>query len=163
MARLGELLVRENIINVQQLQEAEADQRRHGGRLGASLVRLGTLDEKDLLGFMSKQYHVPSINLGEFQIDEEVVRLISEEVARKHLVIPVHRAGASLVVAMADPSNIMAIDDIKFLTNYNVEVVVAGESQIETAIEKYYGDQAAPDYEDVMHGFVVVEFVFVRD
>src|SRR5690349_9197632 len=105
MARLGELLVRENMINVQQLQQAEEEQRRKGGRLGASLIRLGVLEENDLLNFLSKQYHVPSIKLDDFNIEPDVSKLISEDVARKHLVVPVHRAGSSLVVAMADPSN----------------------------------------------------------
>src|SRR5687767_14883863 len=125
MARLGELLVRENMISVQQLQKAEEAQRKEGSRLGSSLIKLGLIQENELLNFISKQYHVPTINLDDFEIDAEVIKLIPEDVSRKHQVIPVHRAGASLVCAMADPSNIFAIDDIKFLTNYNVEVVVA--------------------------------------
>src|ERR1041384_5822116 len=108
MARLGELLVRENIISVKQLQAAQEEQKRSGGRLGSSLVKLGLIGEGDLLNFLSKQYHVPSINLDDFQIDAEIIKLINEDVAQKHQVIPVHRSGSSLVIAMADPSNIYA-------------------------------------------------------
>jgi len=164
MARLGELLVRENMITIQELQKAEEDQKTSGGRLGNSLIKLGVLGENDLLNFLSKQYHVPTINLDDFEVDADVVSLISEEVAKKHQVIPVHRAGASLVVAMVDPSNIFAIDDIKFLTNYNVEVVVASESQIARAIEKYYGvEEAEASYDDVMQGFDEDEIDFSMD
>ena len=163
MARLGELLVRENMISPQQLQQAQEEQKKSGGRLGGSLVKLGMLNEQELLNFLSKQYHVPSINLDEFKIDPEVLKLISEEVAAKHQVVPVHRAGASLVVAMADPSNIFAIDDIKFLTGYNVEVVVASETQIAKAIERFYKTGGEASYEEVMSGFDEGEIEFGDD
>ncbi|MBN1962497.1 MAG: type IV-A pilus assembly ATPase PilB [Deltaproteobacteria bacterium] len=163
MARLGELLVRESMITPQQLQTAQEEQKKSGGRLGASLVKLGMLNEQDLLNFLSKQYHVPSINLDDFQIDPEVLKLVSEEVATKHQVVPVHRAGASLVVAMADPSNIFAIDDIKFLTGYNVEVVVANETQIIKAIERLYKTGAEASYDEVMQGFDEGEIAFGAD
>ena len=153
MARLGELLVRENMISSQQLLNAQKEQQESGGRLGASLVKMGMIEENDLLNFLSKQYHVPSINLDEFEIKPEVVELLTEEVVVKHQVVPVHRAGASLVVAMTDPSNIFAIDDIKFLTGYNVEVVVASESQITKSIERYYRTGSGESYDDVMAGF----------
>src|SRR5258705_7539338 len=108
--RLGELLVRENLITVQQLQQAQLAQKAHGGRLGQNLTRLGIIDENELTSFLSKQYGVPSINLGEFDIDPAVISLIPKEVAEKHQVIPVNRAGSTLILAMADPSNIFAID-----------------------------------------------------
>lgn len=155
MARLGELLVRENMINIEQLQRAQEEQKRGGGRLGSQLVKMGMIAENDLLNFLSKQYHVPSINLDDFQVEDEIIRLVSEEVANKHQVLPVHRAGSSLVIAMADPSNIYAIDDVKFLTGYNVEVVVASESQIAVALEKYYKqeEEEADSYDDIVSGF----------
>lgn len=156
MARLGDLLVRENLISPQQLQQAQEEQKRSGQRLGASLVKLGMVSDADLLSFLSKQYQVPSINLDDFTIDPEILKLINQEVAEKHQVIPVHRAGSSLVVAMVDPSNIFAIDDIKFLTGYNIEVVVASETQIAAAIDKYYRGGAKKEessYADVMQGF----------
>src|SRR5262245_52616163 len=137
--RLGELLVRENLITLQQLQAAQEQQRKTGGRLGFNLTKLGYIEESELTAFLSKQYGVPSINLSEFEIDPEVIKLVPLEVAEKHQVIPVNRAGASLIVAMADPSNIFAIDDLKFLTGYNIEVVVASDGAIKEAIDKYYG------------------------
>jgi len=149
--RLGELLVRENLITVQQLQQAQMEQRQKGGRLGQSLTKLGIIDENELTSFLSKQYGVPSINLAEFDIDPEVISLIPQEVADKHQVIPVNRAGSTLILAMSDPSNIFAIDDIKFLTSYNIEVVVASENQISEAIDKYYASSYG--FEDVMGEF----------
>src|SRR5512142_1125697 len=120
--RLGELLVRENLISLQQLQKAQDEQKKADGRIGYHLTKLGFIEESELTNFLSKQYGVPSINLKEFDIDAE-----------KHKCVPVNRAGASLILAMSDPSNIYAIDDIKFLTGYNIEVVVASEQAIKEA------------------------------
>ncbi|MBI5495476.1 MAG: type IV-A pilus assembly ATPase PilB [Deltaproteobacteria bacterium] len=141
--RLGELLVRENLITLQQLQAAQEEQRKQGGKLGYNLTKLGFIQEQDLTNFLSKQYGVPAINLNDFEIEQEVIKLIPKEVAEKHQVIPVNRAGSSLIVAMSDPSNIFAIDDIKFLTGYNIEVVVASEGAIKQSIEKYYNPMNA--------------------
>jgi len=146
--RLGELLVRNKLIDEKQLTKALEEQKASGGRLGASLTKLGFLKEEDLAAFLSRQYGVPSINLNEFEIDENVIKLIPAEVVQKYQLIPVNRAGSTLIVAMADPSNIFAIDDIKFMTGYNVEVVVTSEGSIKTAIDKYY-DQSA-SFDDVM-------------
>ena len=154
--RLGELLVRENLISLQQLQAAQEEQRKSGGRLGYNLTKLGYIEENELTQFLSKQYGVPAINLSEFEIDGEVIRLVPREVAEKHQVIPVNRAGASLIVAMADPSNIFAIDDLKFLTGYNIEVVVASDGAIRESIEKYYGQGGEThelSYDEVMAEF----------
>jgi type IV pilus assembly protein PilB len=150
--RLGELLVRENLISLQQLQKAQDEQRKTGGRIGSLLVKQGAIAETELTGFLSKQYGVPAISLKDFDIDEEVLKLIPRVTAEKHQVIPVNRAGSSLIVAMSDPSNIFAIDDVKFLTGYNVEVVVASEQAIREAIEKYYAEKG-PDLDEVMQGF----------
>ena len=126
--RLGELLIKENLITAEQLQEALAAQKGKGGRLGYNLTQMGFLSEEDLTTFLSKQYGVPSINLAEFEVSTEIIGLVPFDVAKKYLVLPVNRAGASLIVAMADPSNIFAIDDIKFMTGYNVEPVVTSEA-----------------------------------
>jgi len=150
--RLGELLVRENLISLQQLQRAQEEQRKSGGRIGYHLTKLGFIEESELTSFLSKQYGVPSINLRDFEIDPEVVALITREVAEKHQCIPVNRAGASLILAMSDPSNIYAIDDIKFITGYSVEVVVASEAAIKDALEKYYAEKG-PTYEEVLEDF----------
>jgi len=150
--RLGELLVRENLISLQQLQKAQEEQRKTGGRIGSLLVKQGSIAEHDLTNFLSKQYGVPAISLKDFDIDEDVLKLIPKATAEKHQVIPVNRAGSSLIVAMSDPSNIFAIDDVKFLTGYNVEVVVASEQAIREAIERYYAEKG-PDLDEVMQGF----------
>ncbi|MGA7829050.1 MAG: type IV-A pilus assembly ATPase PilB [Geobacteraceae bacterium] len=143
-SRLGELLVRSNLITRDQLQRALEEQKHSGGqlRLGAILVKEGYISESELTAFLSKQYSVPSINLAEFEIDPAVVKLLPVEVVQKYQAIPVNRSGSTLILAMSDPSNIFAIDDIKFMTGYNVEVVVASDTGIKTAIDKYY-DQSA--------------------
>ncbi len=140
--RLGNLLIRSNLITREQLVKALEDQKLSGGRLGAHIVKLGYLKDDELVSFLSKQYGVPSVNLAEFEVDESVIRLVPEDVANKHQIIPINRAGSTLIIAMSDPSNIFAIDDIKFLTGYNVEVVVASDVSIREAIDKYY-DQSA--------------------
>jgi type IV pilus assembly protein PilB len=160
--RLGELLVRENLISLQQLQKAQEEQRKTGGRIGSLLVKQGAIAEADLTGFLSKQYGVPAISLKDFDIDEEVLKLVPRATAEKHQVIPVNRAGSSLIVAMTDPSNIFAIDDVKFLTGYNVEVVVASEQAIREAIEKHYAEKG-PDLDEVMQGFDDSEVSVIED
>ena len=136
--KLGELLLRENLISLAQLQRAEDDRRSSGERLAYTLTKLGFVDETELTQFLSKTYGVPSINLEDFDISAEVIALVPKEVATRHLCLPINRAGGVLIVAMADPSNLTAIDDLKFLTNYQIEVVVASEVQIREAIRKYY-------------------------
>src|SRR5262249_33083964 len=148
MSRLGELLVREKLISLAQLQKAQDDQRKSGARLGNSLIKLGMLDEQELTGFLSKQYGVPSINLSDFEISADVLTLVPAELAKRHQLLPVNRAGATLIVAMCDPSNIYAIDDLKFRTGLNIEVVVASEVAIDDAIQRYYEKQVT--YDDVI-------------
>jgi type IV pilus assembly protein PilB len=149
--RLGELLVREKLISLQQLRQAQDEQKRTGQNLGATLAKLGYISDGEITNFLSAQYRVPAINLDEFEIDQEVLKLVSKDVCDKHKIIPVSRAGSSLIMAMADPTNLHAIDDIKFLTGFNVEPVVASETAIAAAVERFY--QTGPSYEDVMAGF----------
>ena len=151
VSRLGELLVTNNLINKEQLKQALAEQKAAGGqlRLGSILVRDGLINEADLTSFLSKQYGVPTINLADYEVDAAVVKVIPAEIAHKYQIVPVNRAGSTLIIAMSDPSNIFAIDDIKFMTGYNVEVVVVAESSIKTAIDKLY-DQTA-SLADVMN------------
>ncbi len=137
-SRLGELLVKANLITPEQLQKALSDQKAGGGRLGFNLVKLGFINEEGLTTFLSKQYNVPAINLSEFEIDPSVIKLIPLDVAKKYMVIPVNRAGSTVILAMSDPSNIFALDDIKFMTGYNVEPVVAAEGSIIDSIKRYY-------------------------
>src|ERR1700680_633661 len=143
-SRLGDLLVKNNLITKEQLTKALEEQKDSGGqlRLGTILIKDGVINEPDLTSFLSKQYGVPSINLADFDVDPAVIKIIPAEISQKYQIIPVNRAGATLIVAMSDPSNIFAIDDIKFMTGYNVEVVVASETAVKTSIDKYY-DQSA--------------------
>jgi type IV pilus assembly protein PilB len=137
-AKLGEILVRENLITSHQLRETLEYQRANGGRLGSNLVKLGYVSDDVVTAVLSRQYGVPSINLDLFQIDTEVIKLISEEVALKYSVLPITKNGSTLTLAMADPTNVFAMDDIKFMTGFNVEPVIASESSIQLAIGKYY-------------------------
>jgi type IV pilus assembly protein PilB len=138
-AKLGELLVRENLISPQNLREALDYQREHGGRLGYNLVKLGLITDETITTVLSRQYGIPSVNLDLFHIDESVLRLIPQEVSQKYSVLPLSRVGATLTLAMVDPTNVYAMDDIKFMTGLNVEPVVAAEASIQQAIAKYYG------------------------
>jgi type IV pilus assembly protein PilB len=152
--RLGELLVRENMITHDQLRKAMEEQKRGGGRLGSHLTRMGFVGDDDLTQFLSKQYGVPAVNLADFEVDPEVIKLIPRDVAEKHQVLPINRAGSTLIVAMSDPSNIFAIDDIKFLTGYNVESVVASEESIRNALDQHYMAAAAAAEADAASGDV---------
>jgi type IV pilus assembly protein PilB len=149
--RLGELLVKERLITPLQLKKAMDTQRRAGGRLGSELTKLGYIDQNELTAFLSKQYGVPSINLADIEIDGEVLKLIPKEMVNRHHVIPVNRSGNTLIVAMAEPDNYYAIDDLKFLTKFNIEVVVASEQAINDAIEKYYTSNVS--FDEVMMDF----------
>jgi type IV pilus assembly protein PilB len=150
-SRLGELLVKEQLITPLQLRKAMETQRNTGGRLGHELTKLGYIAENELTSFLSKQYGVPSISLSDIDLDADVLKLIPKEVVTRHQVIPVNRSGNTLIVAMADPSNIFAIDDIKFITKFHIEVVVASEQAIAAAIEKYY--TANVSFDEVMMDF----------
>ena len=138
-AKLGEILVRENLISPQHLREALDYQREHGGRLGFNLVKLGLVSDDMITAVLSRQYGIPSVNLDLFHIDESVLRLIPQEVAQKHCVLPLSRVGATLTLAMVDPTNVFALDDVKFMTGLNVEPVVVAEASIQHSIAKYYG------------------------
>jgi type IV pilus assembly protein PilB len=138
-AKLGEILVRENLISPQHLREALDYQREHGGRLGYNLVKLGLVTDDMITAVLSRQYGIPSVNLDLFQIDPSVLRLIPQEVAQKYSVLPLSRVGATLTLAMADPTNVFAMDDVKFMTGLNVEPVVVADASIQHAISRYYG------------------------
>lgn len=149
--RLGELLVREKLISLQQLRQAQQDQQKAGTNLSYTLAKLGYISDSEITDFLSNQYRLPAINLSEYEIEPEVIKLVSKEVCDKHKILPVSRSGSSLIVAMADPTNLHAIDDIKFLTGYNVEPVIASETSIAESVERYYG--GGPSYEEVMADF----------
>ncbi|MBI5902025.1 MAG: type IV-A pilus assembly ATPase PilB [Deltaproteobacteria bacterium] len=160
--RIGELLVREKLITHEQLKNALEEQKKSGGRLGYNLTKLGYISEENLTAFLSRQYGIPTIDLMAQDIDSEVLKLIPEDVAQKYQILPVSRTGSTLVVAMSDPSNIFAIDDIKFLTGYNVEPLVASDAAIKSTIDKLY---EAPDLglEGVLNEFDEGEMEVVKE
>ena len=148
--RLGDLLVKEKIITPEQLEQATKVQKEQSCRLGSALVKLGFLTDEDVTNFLSRQYGVPAINLSYFEIDPAVVKLIPFETAKRYQILPLSRVGASLTIAMVDPTNVFAMDDIKFMTGFNIEPVVASESSILSGIEKAYGATKEEDLETVM-------------
>jgi type IV pilus assembly protein PilB len=150
-AKLGEILVRENLVTSQQLRETLEYQRANGGRLGSNLVKLGYISDDVVTAVLSRQYGVPSINLDLFQIESDVIKLISEDVAKKYTVLPISKVGATLTMAMADPTNVFAMDDIKFMTGLNVEPVIASETSIQLAISKYFSGSSDIDIFDAAY------------
>jgi type IV pilus assembly protein PilB len=140
--RIGELLLKEKRITPEQLQEALNYQRQNGGKLGYNLIKLGYVKDEEITALLSKQYGVPSIALTQFEIDPAVVKLVPAETALKYQIVPLSRSGATLTIAMTDPTNVFAMDDLKFMTGYNVEPVVASETAVVDAIQKYYGKAA---------------------
>ncbi len=136
--RIGELLLKEKMITPEQLQQALGQQKSGGGKLGYNLVKMGFVKDEQITSLLSKQYGVPAINLAQFKIDPTIVKLVPTETARKYQIIPLSRSGSTLTIAMTDPTNVFAMDDIKFMTGYTVEPVVASEVAISEAIEKYY-------------------------
>src|SRR5512140_440731 len=137
--KLGELLLKAKLINGEQLATALKQQKESGAKLGETLVRLGLVTEDDTTETLSAQFGVPSINLTHFEIDPNVLKLVPADVARKYNILPVNKTGATLTIAMADPTNVFAMDDIKFMTGYNVEPVVAAELALQHSIDRHYG------------------------
>jgi type IV pilus assembly protein PilB len=148
--RLGDLLVKEKVITPEQLEQATKLQKENHTRLASALVKLGFLSDEDVTNFLSRQYGVPAINLSYFEIDPAVVKLIPYETAKRYQILPLSRVGASLTIAMVDPTNVFAMDDIKFMTGFNIEPVVASESSIVEGIDKAYGTSKEEELEQVM-------------
>jgi type IV pilus assembly protein PilB len=157
---LGEILLRNSVVTNEQLEDAKDQSRRDGSGLTGALAKLGYVQETQLVQFLSNQYGVPSINLEEVEIPQEIIDLVPVEVVKKHNVVPIERQGSTLVVAMTDPSNIYAMDDIKFLTGFNVEVVVTSEASIKSALERYY---ESGDIDGMLGGFDDGEVDFLVD
>ena len=147
--KLGDLLVKSKLISNEQLQEALKEVQSSGMKLGEALVKLGYITEDDITETLSAQFGVPSINLSHFEIDPAVLKLVAADVARKYNILPVNKTGATITIAMADPTNVFAMDDIKFMTGYNVEPVVASETAVLDAISRYY---AAPSASRAVRG-----------
>src|SRR3990170_531270 len=151
--RLGDLMVKEKLIAPEQRAHALEHQKKNGGRLGSCLIKLGLVTDEDVTTFLSRQYGVPSINLSFFEVDPEVVKLVPEDTARRYEVVPLSRVGSSLTIAMVDPTNVFAMDDIKFMTGFNVEPVVASEGAIREAIDKFYSQAQGDALSKVMEEF----------
>lgn len=141
--KIGELLIKANLVTPDQVKTALDEQKVTGGSIGTNLIKLGYVDEEALLAFLGKHYHVESVKLSKIHIDEKIRRLVPSSIAKKHLLIPIKRVGPKLIVAMSDPSNIIVIDEIKFITGYNVQPVVATDMDLVEAIKKYYGSGGA--------------------
>ncbi|MGA7626718.1 MAG: ATPase, T2SS/T4P/T4SS family, partial [Candidatus Acidiferrales bacterium] len=139
-SRLGEILVKDSLITSDQLKQALEHQKKSGGRLGTCLVKLGLVSDDDITAVLSRQYGVPSINLKFYEVDPAVIKLVPQETAIRYQIVPLSRVGSTLTIAMTDPTNVFAMDDIKFMTGFNVEPVVASETAISEAIHKFYGD-----------------------
>ncbi|HEV8582615.1 MAG TPA: type IV-A pilus assembly ATPase PilB [Thermoanaerobaculia bacterium] len=148
--KLGELLIRTGRINQAQLNEALALQKDQGGRVGTNLVKLGYLSEKQLVESLSQHFKVSSVDLNGMEIDDAVIKIIPADIARKYTILPVTKTGATITVAMIDPTNVFAMDDVKFMTGYKVEPVVASETAIRAAIDRYYGSTHAIELKKVM-------------
>src|SRR5262245_2069365 len=136
--RLGDLLIRERLITRDQLDKALAEQKTTGQRLGYALVKLGFIQELEITKMLARQYKMPAVDLSKFEVDAKIVKSIPTEVAVKHSVLPLKREGRVLTVAMADPTNVAVIEDLKFITRFDIFPVIAGEYTLRTCIERYY-------------------------
>jgi type IV pilus assembly protein PilB len=144
-SRLGEILVKDSLITSDQLAQALDYQKKNGGRLGTCLSKLGLVSDEDITAVLSRQYGVPSINLNFYEVDPAVIHLVPQETAVRYQIVPLSRVGSTLTIAMSDPTNVFAMDDIKFMTGFNVEPVVASETAIDEAIQKFYGESGSVD------------------
>src|ERR671938_401051 len=136
--RIGDLLIREGLISKEQLQKALQEQQQNGTRVGYNLVKLGFVNETDVTKMLARQFRMPAVDLSKFEVDPRIAKLIPADLATKHLVLPLKRDGRTLTVAMADPTNLGVIDDLKFITRYDIFPVIAGEYTLRNAIEKHY-------------------------
>jgi type IV pilus assembly protein PilB len=136
--RLGDLLLRDGLITREQLQAALQEQKNTGMRLGYTLVKLGFVQETEITKMLARQFRMPAVDLSRFEVDPKIVKLIPADVAVKHTVLPLKREGRTLTVAMADPTNVGVVDDLKFITRFDIFPVIAGEYTLRTAIERHY-------------------------
>ena len=136
--RIGDLLLKEGLITREHLEKALVEQKLHGTRVGYNLIKLGFLNELDLTRMLARQFRMPAVDLSKFEVDPRITKLIPADLALKHLVLPLKRDGRTLTVAMADPTDLGVLDDLKFITRYDIFPVIAGEYTLRTSIERYY-------------------------
>ncbi|MBL8602853.1 MAG: type IV-A pilus assembly ATPase PilB [Myxococcales bacterium] len=161
--RLGELLIRNNRISLAQLKQAQDEQKRSGQNLSFSLAKLGFISDKEITNFLAQEYRVPALDLSAVELDPELGKLVTRDVCERHKVVPVQRIGPSIIVAMSDPTNLHALDDIKFLTGLNVEPVVATENAIQQSIEKLFNNNASINVEDLLSDIAMEDVEYARD
>ena len=137
--RIGELLVAERMITRDQLEQALREQKNTGTRLGYNLVKLGFIQETELTKMLARQYKMPAVDLSKFELDPRIAKLVPGDLAIRHQVLPLKRDGRTLTVALADPTNLGVLDDLKFITRYDIFPVIAGEFTLRGVIEKHYG------------------------
>src|SRR5215467_1120856 len=137
--RLREMLVRDGFLTRDQLSKALAEQKQSGQRLGYTIVKMGMLAEIDLTKVLAKQHRMPAVDLSRFEVDPKIAKMIPTELAQKNLVMPLKRDGRTLTVAMADPSNLGVLEDLKFITRYDIFPVIAGEYTLRHMIDKVFG------------------------
>src|ERR671926_1358478 len=149
--RIGDLLIREGLITKEQLDRALQEQKQNGTRVGYNLVKLGFIEENELTKMLARQYKMPAIDLARFEVDPKIAKMIPTELAVKNLVIPLKRDGRTLTIAMADPTNLGVLEDLKFITRYDIFPVIAGEFTLRNVIEKIYGSQDEQRLEKLMN------------
>src|SRR3954466_6469224 len=148
--RLGDLLVREKLISREQLEKALQEQRQSGTRVGYNLVKLGFIQETELTKMLARQFRMPAVDLSRFEVDPRIAKLIPADLAIKHLVLPLKRDGRTLTVAMADPTNLGVLEDLKFITRYDIFPVIGGEFTLKSAIDKLYDTAMENQVADLM-------------
>jgi type IV pilus assembly protein PilB len=160
--RIGDLIVREGLVTDEQLQEGHREARKEGTRLGYALVRLGYVSEEALTRLLARQYRVPAVDLNRVEVDAKIIRLVPGDVAMKHMVVPLRRMGRTLTVAMVNPSDMGAIDDLKFITRLDIEPVVAGEFTLRQQLDKYY-ESSDQRMADILDDLIEEDVEFVED
>src|SRR6185436_11965505 len=146
--RLGELLVKRGLITPAQLDKAIEHEQQEGGALSAAFVKLNIFSDADLTALLQKEYRLPLVDPAAMEIPPEVVRLVPVTLVRRHHLLPISLTGSTLTLAMSDPSNLVAINEVKFLTGYDVKVAVAASSSVTAAIDRLYDEGS--DYSEVL-------------
>ncbi len=160
--RLGDLLVKEGLISPDQLNEALSEGRSTGMRLGYCLVKMGMVQEVEITKMLARQFRLPAVDLSRFEVNEAILKLVPSDVAVKHHVLPLKREGRTLTVAMADPKDGATIDDLKFITRYDIFPVIAGDYTLKNQIEKYY-EQTEAQLENILKDIEEEDVEVVED